>query len=222
MNARELIARRIAEEFEDGMVINLGFGIPTMSANYIQEGTNVILQTENGGLMFGPKPSVDEANPDLANAGSEPITMLPGASSFDLAFSFCIIRGGHVDATVLGALEVDQAGNIANWKIPDKYVPGMGGAMDLLVGAKKVIAALSHTDKNGNSKILKKCTLPLSAASVVDLIITEKAVMEVTKDGLVLREIAPGLTVEDVVEITDADLIIPNDIGVMVEKAVVA
>lgn len=215
MNVREIIARRIAKEFEDGMVINLGFGIPTMSANYIPEGTNVILQTENGGLLFGPKPNRGESNPDLANAGSEPITMLPGASTFDLAFSFCIIRGGHVDATVLGALEVDQQGNIANWKIPGKYVPGMGGAMDLLVGAKKVIAALSHTDKYGNPKILKKCTLPLSAAGVVDTIITDKAVIRVREEGLILEEIAPGLTVEDVVECTEADLIIPQEVKVM-------
>lgn len=220
MNARELIARRIAKEFKDGMVVNLGFGMPTMAANYIPEGTNVVLQTENGGLLFGPKPSRDEADPDLANAGGEPITMLPGASSFDIAFSFCIIRGGHVDATVLGALEVDQAGNIANWKIPGKFVPGMGGGMDLLVGAKKVITALSHTDKKGNPKILKKCTLPLSAAGVVDLIITEKAVIEVTKDGLVLKEVAPGITVQEVIEKTEADLIIPEKVEVMSVEAV--
>ncbi|MCT4634119.1 MAG: 3-oxoacid CoA-transferase subunit B [Firmicutes bacterium] len=215
MDAREVIARRIAKEFKDGMVINLGFGMPTKSANYIPDGTNVILQTENGGLMFGPKPSKETADPDLANAGSEPITMLPGASTFDLAFSFGIIRGGHVDATVLGALEVDQKGNIANWKIPGKYVPGMGGAMDLLVGAKKVIVSLAHADKNNNSKVLKECTLPLSAAGVVDLIITEKAVMKVTEDGLVLKEVAPGITVNEVVEMTDAELIIDPDVKVM-------
>ncbi|MBI6871911.1 3-oxoacid CoA-transferase subunit B [Clostridium aciditolerans] len=215
MNEREIIAQRIAKEFKDGMVVNLGFGIPTASANYIPEGVNVILQTENGGLLFGPKPKLGESDPDLGNAGGEPITMLAGASAFDLSLSFAIIRGGHVDATVLGALEVDQQGNIANWKIPGKFIPGMGGGMDLLVGAKKVIVAMTHTDKAGNSKILKKCTLPLSAAGVVNLIITEKAVIEVSKDGLVLKEVAPGVSVEDVVKSTEAELIIPEKIGLM-------
>ncbi|MCG8539669.1 MAG: 3-oxoacid CoA-transferase subunit B [Clostridia bacterium] len=215
INPRELIARRIAKEFKDGMVVNLGFGMPTLSANYIPEGVNVILQTENGGLLFGPKPTKENADPDLANAGGEPITMLPGASSFDLSFSFCIIRGGHVDATVLGALEVDQEGNIANWKIPGKFVPGMGGGMDLLVGAKKVIVAMSHTDKKGNSKILKKCTLPLSAAGVVDLIITDKGVIEVTENGLILKEIAPGTTAEEVVSLTSVELKIDENLKEM-------
>jgi len=212
MKDRQFIARRIAEEFKDGMVINLGFGMPTEAANFIPEGVNVILQTENGGLMFGPKPKRGESDPDLGNAGGQPITMLPGACVFDMATSFGIIRGGHVDATVLGALEVDQDGNIANWKIPGKFIPGMGGGMDLLIGAKKVIAALSHTDKEGNSKILKKCSLPLSAAHAVDLIITDKAVMEVTKAGLVLKELAPGVTIEEVLSCTDAELIIPETI----------
>ena len=189
--------------------------MPTMSANYIEEGVEVVLQTENGGLVFGPAPKKGESDPDLGNAGGEPITMLPGASAFDLTTSFAIIRGGHVDMTVLGALEVDQEGNIANWKIPGKFVPGMGGAMDLLVGAKKVVASLSHTDKDGNSKILKKCTLPLSASGVVKTIITEKAVMEVTPKGLILREVAPGITVDEVVKITDAELIVPNDVKFM-------
>lgn len=215
MDARELIARRVAKEFKEGMVINLGFGIPTAAANYIPEGVNVILQTENGGLLFGPRPKRGEADPDLANAGGEPITMLPGACAFDLSFSFCIIRGGHVDATVLGALEVDQKGNIANWKIPGKFVPGMGGGMDLLVGAKKVIVAMSHTDKKGNPKILKECTLPLSAVGVVDLIITDKAVIEVTKDGLVLKEINPDFTVEEIINSTEAELIIPKTVKTM-------
>lgn len=215
MKAREIIARRIAKEFKSGMVANLGFGMPTMSANYIPEGIDVVLQTENGGLLFGPAPKKGESDPDLGNAGGEPITMLPGSSAFDLSFSFCIIRGGHVDMTVLGALEVDQQGNIANWKIPGKFVPGMGGAMDLLVGAKKVIAALAHTDKDGNSKILKKCTLPLSAAGVVDLIVTDKAVIEVTDKGLVLKEVAPGVTVDEVVKTTEADLIVSDNVGIM-------
>ncbi|MBV1759000.1 MAG: 3-oxoacid CoA-transferase subunit B [Dethiosulfatibacter sp.] len=204
MSERDFIARRIAKEFEDGAVVNLGFGMPTASANYIPEGVNVILQTENGGLMFGGSPKLGSHNPEIANAGGQPITLLPGASAFDLAFSFCIIRGGHVDATVLGALEVDELGNIANWKIPGVRVPGMGGGMDLLVGAKKVIAALAHTDKKGESKVLKKCTLPLSAAGVVDRIITDLAVFDVTENGLVLIETAPGVTVDEISNKTEA------------------
>jgi 3-oxoacid CoA-transferase subunit B/acetate CoA/acetoacetate CoA-transferase beta subunit len=215
MNSRELIARRVAKEFKSGMVVNLGFGIPTLSANYIQDGTSVILQTENGGLSFGSAPKKGQSDPDLGNAGGEPITMLPGASTFDLATSFAIIRGGHVDMTVLGALELDQEGNIANWKIPGAFVPGMGGAMDLLIGAKKVVAAVAHNDKNGKSKILKKCTLPLSASKVVDIIITDKAVIKVTSNGLVLKEVAPGLTVDDVIKATEADLIIPDEVKEM-------
>lgn len=212
MNSREVIARRIAKEFESGMVVNLGFGIPTASANYIPDGVDVVLQTENGGLSFGSAPKRGSTDPDLANAGGEPITMLDGSSAFDLSFSFSIIRGGHVDMTVLGALEVDQTGNIANWKIPGKFVPGMGGGMDLLVGAKKVIVAMAHTDKNGNSKILKNCTLPLSASGVVNQIITDKAVMEVTNKGLLLKEIAQGFTIEDIRKLTDADLLVEGEV----------
>ncbi|MCD3351493.1 3-oxoacid CoA-transferase subunit B [Clostridium botulinum D/C] len=215
MNEREIIARRIGQEFKDGMVVNLGIGIPTGSANYIPEGVDVILQTENGGLRFGAAPKIGESDPDLGNAGGEPITMLPGGSAFDLAISLGIIRGGHVDMTVLGALEVDQEGNISNWKIPGVFVPGMGGAMDLLVGAKKVIVSLTHTNKKGESKILKRCKLPLSAAKAVDLIITEKAVMRVTDKGLVLEEVAPGVTVEEVVKLTEADLVIPENVKTM-------
>lgn len=215
MNEREIIARRIAKEFKDGAVVNLGFGIPNLSADYIPEGVNVILQAENGALLFGAKPKIGKSDPDLANSGGEPITMLAGSSAFDLALSFTIIRGGHVDATVLGALEVDEKGNIANWKIPGKLIPGMGGGMDLLVGAKRVIVAMTHTDKKGNPKILKNCTLPLSAAGVVNLIITEKAVIEVTKAGLVLRELAPGVSLEEVVSSTEAKLIIEGEIILM-------
>ncbi|EES92314.1 3-oxoacid CoA-transferase subunit B [Clostridium botulinum] len=215
MNDREIIARRIGKEFKDGMVVNLGIGIPTGSANYIPEGVDVILQTENGGLRFGGAPKIGESDPDFGNAGGEPITMLPGGSAFDLATSLGIIRGGHVDMTVLGALEVDQEGNISNWKIPGVFVPGMGGAMDLLVGAKKVIVSLTHTNKKGESKILKRCKLPLSAAKAVDLIITEKAVMRVTEKGLVLQEVAPGVTVEEVVKLTEADLIIAENVKTM-------
>ncbi|GAB6107377.1 3-oxoacid CoA-transferase subunit B [Fusibacter bizertensis] len=215
MNSREIIARRIAQEFNDGEVVNLGFGMPTLAANYIPDGINVILQTENGGLRFGGAPKKGEQNPDLGNAGGEPITMLAGGSAFDLAFSFCIIRGGHVDTTVLGALEVDQQGNISNWKIPGKFVPGMGGGMDLLVGAKKVVAALNHTDKEGNSKILKACTLPLSAASVVKRIITDKAVFDVHENGLELIEVAPGVSTEDIRNMTEASFTVSEGIREM-------
>lgn len=215
MNSKEIIARRIAKEFKEGMVANLGFGIPNMAANYLPEGMEIILQCENGALKFGATPGSDEADPDLANSGGAPITLLPGASTFEMDLSFAIIRGGHVDITALGALEVDQEGNIANWNIPGDFVPGMGGAMDLLVGAKYVIAALSHNDKKGNPKVLKKCTLPLSAKKCVNLIITDKAVMKVTDRGLILMEVAPGVTVEEVVRITDADLIIADDINEM-------
>lgn len=213
--SRDRIARRIAQEFNDGEVINLGFGMPTASANFIPEGVDVILQTENGALMFGGAPSAEDLDPEVANAAGQPITLLSGASTFDLAFSFCIIRGGHVDTTVLGALEVDAMGNIANWKIPGVRVPGMGGAMDLLVGAKKVIASLNHTDKEGNSKILKECTLPLSAANAVDRIITEIAVFDVGENGLVLVEHAPGVTVDEITKKTDAPFIVSEDLKEM-------
>ncbi len=215
MDDREIIARRIAKEFRNGMVVNLGIGIPTGSANYIPEGVNVVLQTENGGLLFGPKPARDSADPDLANAGAEPITMLPGGSAFDLSFSFCLIRGGHVDMTVLGALEVDAQGNIANWIIPGQHVPGMGGGMDLLTGAKRVIAATCHTNSSGESKIRKECQLPLSAANAVDRIITNRAVFDVTDHGLMLLETAPGVDVEEVIAQTEAKLIIREPVSVM-------
>lgn len=215
MDSREIIARRIAKEFRDGMVANLGFGMPTMAANYLPEGMQITLQTENGGLRFGATPKIGQSDPDVANSGGAPITLLPGASTFEMDLSFAIIRGGHVDITALGALEVDQEGNIANWKIPGAFAPGMGGAMDLLVGAKYVVAALNHNDKKGDSKVLKKCTLPLSAAKAVDLIITDKAVMEVTDKGLILKEVAPGLTVEEVIKSTEAELIIPDEVKVM-------
>lgn len=215
MDGREIIARRIAKEFKEGMVANLGFGIPNMAANYLPEGVEIILQAENGCLRFGSTPKIGTSDPDLGNSGGSPITLLEGASTFEMDLSFAIIRGGHVDLTALGALEVDQEGNIANWNIPGVFSPGMGGAMDLLVGAKYVIAALSHNDKKGNSKVLKKCNLPLSAAKCVDIIITDKAVMKVTDKGLVLIEVAPGLTVDEVVKNTDADLIIADDVKEM-------
>lgn len=215
MDYREMIARRAAMELSDGEVVNLGFGMPTAAANYIPSGVNVILQSENGALLFGPTPKLGEQDSDVANAGGQPISLLPGASIFDLATSFSIIRGGHVDSTVLGALEVDQEGNIANWALPvapGKYSPGMGGAMDLVGGARKVVAVLQHVDKKGNSKILKRCSLPLTGKGVVDVIITDKAVFNVTDKGLVLKEIAAGLTVEDIKKITEAEFIPADDI----------
>lgn len=219
MNPRELIARRAAQEFKDGFVVNLGFGIPVLAASYIPEGVEVILQAENGIFEFESVSKVGEQDAYVADAACQPTRILPGGSTVDLAMSFAVIRGGHVDATILGALEVDQEGNIANWALPagpGKWIPGMGGAMDLLVGAKKVICTLQHTDKKSNSKILKKCKLPLSAAKAVDLIITELAALEITPDGLVLKEVAPAVTVEQVRAATEADLIVPASVPEMV------
>lgn len=211
---REVIAKRVAKELKDGDVVNLGIGLPTLVANYIPEGMDVTFQSENGFVGLGPAPEAGKEDKDLVNAGGQPVTIKPGGAFFDSAMSFAIIRGGHVDATVLGALQVDQKGNLANWMIPGKMVPGMGGAMDLVVGAKKVIVAMEHTAK-GNPKILKECTLPLTAAGEVNLIITEMAVLEVTEKGLVLRELGPEATVEDVVAATEAELIISEKLKVM-------
>jgi acetate CoA/acetoacetate CoA-transferase beta subunit len=211
---RELIVKRVAKEFKDGDVVNLGIGLPTEVANYIPEGIEVTLQSENGFIGLGPAPREGEEDMDLVNAGSKFSTVVNGAAFFDSATSFMIIRGGHVDATVLGALQVDEKGNLANWMIPGKMVPGMGGAMDLVAGAKKVIVAMEHTQK-GNHKILKNCTLPLTARNEVDLIVTEMGVMKVTKEGLVLTEIAPETTVEEVQAATEAQLIISPALKVM-------
>lgn len=212
---RNLIARRIAREFKEGDLVNLGIGMPTLVANFIEPGKNVILQSENGFLGVGPIPGPGEEDPDVANAGGQPVTILPGGACFDSAFSFAIIRGGHLDATVLGALEVDQEGNLANFMIPGKMVPGMGGAMDLVVGAKKVIIATEHCNKRGEAKVLKKCRLPLTAVGEVDLIVTELAVMERTEEGLVLREVAGHSSVEEVQAKTEAELIIPPTVGIL-------
>jgi len=212
--AKEMIARRIAKELKDGDVVNLGIGLPTMVANYIPEDINVILQSENGFVGLGSEPKEGEVDKDIVNAGGQPVTIKQGAAFFDSAVSFGIIRGGHVDATVLGALEVDQLGNLANYMVPGKMVPGMGGAMDLVSGAKKVIIAMLHTAK-GTPKILKKCQLPLTAVGKVNLIVTELGVMEVTKNGLVLKEIAPGVDLEEILRGTEADLIISDNLKVI-------
>ncbi len=213
LDKRAMIGARIAKEFKDSDYVNLGIGLPTEAANHIPEGISVIFQSENGLLGAGPKPPEGQEDKDMINAGGGYITCIPGASFFDSATSFAIIRGGHIDATVLGALQVDQEGNLANWLIPGKMVPGMGGAMDLVTGAKKVIVAMEHCDKYGNSKILKKCTLPLTAKGKVNLIITDMAVIEVCPQGLYLREIAEGLTIDDVVQATEAELIIPERVN---------
>lgn len=207
-DARERIARRVARELHKGDLVNLGIGLPTLVANYVDEDLGVIFQSENGLVGLGPMPDNAHIDADLTNAGGQPVTAVPGAAFFDSALSFAIIRGGHVDATVLGALEVDQQGNLANWIIPGKMVPGMGGAMDLVNGAKRVIIAMEHCDKKGQSKILPHCTLPLTAAGQVNLIVTEKAVIEVN-NGLILREIAEDTTVEEVVRLTAATLTLP-------------
>ncbi len=208
---KEFIAKRVAKELKDGDVVNLGIGLPTMVANYIDNDVDIILQSENGFVGLGPAPEVGEENPYVVNAGCQPVTIKEGGAFFDSTMSFSIIRGGHVDATVLGALQVDQEGNLANWMIPGKMVPGMGGAMDLVVGAKKVIVAMEHTAK-GSPKILKKCNLPLTAMAQVDLIITEMGVMEVTKEGLVLKELNPEFTVDEVKAATEAELIISENL----------
>ena len=211
---KEIIAKRVAKELKDGDVVNLGIGLPTMVANYIPEEVEVILQSENGFVGMGTEPKKGEEIENLVNAGGMPVTVLSGAAFFDSSVSFGIIRGGHVDATVLGALQVDEKGNLANWMIPGKMVPGMGGAMDLVVGAKKVIIAMTHTAK-GKVKIFKECSLPLTAKAQVNLIVTEMGVMEVTKEGIVLKEINPAFTVEDVQAVTEAALIIPEDLKEM-------
>ncbi|GFN36837.1 CoA transferase subunit B [Tepidimicrobium xylanilyticum] len=211
---KEIIAKRVAKELKDGDIVNLGIGLPTLVANYIPEGVNILFQSENGFVGLGPAPKAGEEDPYIVNAGGQPVTILPGGAFFDSATSFGIIRGGHVDVTVLGALQVDEEGNLANWMIPGKMVPGMGGAMDLVVGAKKVIIAMEHTVK-GNHKILKKCTLPLTAAKQVDMIVTEMGVMEIADNGIVLKEINPEFTVEQVQEATEAKLIIADDLKEM-------
>lgn len=211
MDKKEFIARRVAKELKDGDVVNLGIGLPTMVANYVPKNMNVSFQSENGFIGLGPAPLEGEEDPYIVNAGAQCVTILPGGVFFDSVTSFGIIRGGHVDITVLGALQVDEKGNLANWMIPGKMVPGMGGAMDLVVGAKKVIVAMEHTVK-GNHKIFKKCNLPLTAAGEVNLIITEMGVMEVTSKGLLLKEINPEYTIDEIKSATEAELIIAENL----------
>lgn len=211
---RELIVRRVAQELQDGDVVNLGIGLPTRVADYLPVGVQAIFQSENGFVGLGPAPAAGQEDPDVVNAGAQPVSILPGGASFDSAMSFALIRGGHVDVTVLGALEVDQHGNLANWMIPGKLVPGMGGAMDLTVGAKRVIVAMEHTNR-GRPKILEQCQLPLTAVKQVDLIVTEMGVLEVRADGLWLIEIAPDISVADVQAVTPAPFKVVDNLPIM-------